>query len=731
MQLKSLIKKSFVVLLFTNLGGWSLAQSPDPAAIATILRQQSAGKVHPRFLLTKSTSDSLKNKVNGGSAVETEWFSAVKQDADAVVAALQGVATLKNGLTTQAFIDSWKNAKPRSRNGAWSADFSFNGGDPLGLAGGIRESVFKLAFASRMEQNVSQRLAYGLAVSKLMVRANLTDTLGEKNWSEGHLLALPEYAFAHAIAYDWCYDQLTDTDRAYILNKMHDKGLVDYRGRYGSFPTKPFADWVDSGSNWNHWQNAGAIALITTTDRFDDSTSTMLGQSLKSIRYGIDRFTLDDGGWWEGSDYWNVATLNLAYYAAGLESATNTTYPSLYDDAALKRSSRYPALLTGPGGIFSNGHATQKEAKSPQLLWYSKKYLDNDLNYWVQQTMKSGEIFNKHVEALLWYSPVEKPSGYFFGNFYAVRLGRLAVIQNETKKVFFAAKGGLTGESISHSQLDHGDFVFDSEGTRFVTDLQRDSYSVLEAQPGKYTAYRERAEGHNTLVINPQAMTPGNTDALRYCDQRKESATGIISPLFNTLPSNNKYVVFGLSPAYSHIGASMVKRGFKLYNDDKSLLMVDYVERGSDWTGNSTICWQIHTYANVTISADGKMAYLTKTKGAETKKIRVSLRQVGTPPKYLASAGFSTESAKPYAASPAIKFLDDNGNFKWSLPYESGPNNTKIYPKKLKLQVDMGTNPSPMGFNIIVTFDPVVKESDGVVPLPSLSPLDNLKSVGN
>ena len=75
--------------------------------------------------------------------------------------------------------------------------------------------------------------------------------------------------------------------------------------------------------------------------------------------------------------------------------------------------------------------------------------------------------------------------------------------------LFVGFKAG--DNKANHSHLDLGSFVFDAAGVRWAMDLGADDYNLpgyFSSLPGysagpRWKYYRLRAEGHNTLVINP------------------------------------------------------------------------------------------------------------------------------------------------------------------------------------------------------------------------------------
>ena len=75
---------------------------------------------------------------------------------------------------------------------------------------------------------------------------------------------------------------------------------------------------------------------------------------------------------------------------------------------------------------------------------------------------------------------------------------------NDPQAVFVGVQA--RSHAFNHEHLDIGSFVLDALGQRWAVDLGADDYNL----PGyfgsqRYDYYRLRAEGHNTLVIDPAA----------------------------------------------------------------------------------------------------------------------------------------------------------------------------------------------------------------------------------
>ena len=67
--------------------------------------------------------------------------------------------------------------------------------------------------------------------------------------------------------------------------------------------------------------------------------------------------------------------------------------------------------------------------------------------------------------------------------------------------------------AASHQHFDGGDFDFQALGQEWAVDLgmETNTYDLLDQDRSttRWTYYRTRAEGHNTLAVDPFDPTPG------------------------------------------------------------------------------------------------------------------------------------------------------------------------------------------------------------------------------
>ncbi|MBP0973804.1 MAG: heparinase II/III family protein, partial [Oscillospiraceae bacterium] len=140
-----------------------------------------------------------------------------------------------------------------------------------------------------------------------------------------------------------------------------------------------------------------------------------------------------------------------------------------------------------------------------------------------------------------------------------------------------------------HGHYDLGTFYLESNGARFFTDLGNESYELKDR---KY-AYRIRAEGHNTLVINPS----------QELDQ-KEGAECLITSFSG---GNEAFAVTDLTDAYAPSGAESVVRGLKMIKDRECVIVQDEISLSDP----GEIYWFAHTKGQIAVSNDGRSAVVT------------------------------------------------------------------------------------------------------------------------
>jgi hypothetical protein len=419
---------------------------------------------------------------------------------------------------------------------------------------------------------------------------------------------------AFAIGYDWLYDVWTPEQRAELQQAIVEKGLKAALPLY-----RAHSGWTRARHNWNQVCNGGigmgALALADVEPQLAGET---LHDALESIQLAMAEFA-PDGAWKEGPGYWNYATSYNVVFLAGLETALGTDF-GLSQIGAFKQTGLFPIYLTGPlGRTFNYADGGDETIFAPQMFWLARKFNQPVLAWHERLTTKPTAL------DLLWHDPAgtnPKAAGLPLDRYF--RGAEVAVLRSDWENPQAVYVGFKAGDNkANHSHLDLGSFVFDAAGVRWAMDLGADDYNLPDYfGRQRWNYYRLRAEGQNTLVIDP-------TEAP---DQDPSAKTRITR--FESTPKR-AFAIADLTAAYEK-NASRVWRGIALLDREK-LLVQDEIQAGKP----IELWWFMHTPASVRIEDDGHTATL--------EQVGTQLRAEILSP---ANAKFELRDAQPLPTSP-------------------------------------------------------------------------------
>ena len=497
-----------------------------------------------------------------------------------------------------------------------------------------------------------------------------------------------------SVCYDWMYDKFTAAERKQIADRVYTLAI------------KPTIDTCTARNYWTQWYGnwafvciggVGSAALAFAPEHYKAEAETLLAKGWPVLQSSMQHFRAENGGWHEGPGYLGYGGLYLIRLMANLQNAVGTDF-ALSLEPGFQQVPTYlvgmSTTVTGSGnnGTYPFGNGDWSQNGDPWFTWLAARFNRGDVAKVVRDrvdsttttTVVTGGVTSGNQTvfsfrtpwSLLWYdrrgdaatgavvSPgaaVARTDASFYGD-PALRqwgtTGQTAWSEHvnvwrdswTTTSSAVMFKGGYKGVD-GHENLDGGSFLFDALGQRWATDLGRDSYSIAQVGGTNYGAYRKRAEGQNTLVINPAAndylsSSDANERALN-ADQVYKDATGkpAYAPVVKSLATDLQSVgVVELTNLYSKMRVSSVQRGFLFDRTDGSLLVQDEVTAASA----PQINWFMHlpvAYANrasqIAISGDGTTA--TVTIGSNRLQLRIL---AGT------NATFTVMEALPLSTSP-------------------------------------------------------------------------------
>lgn len=528
------------------------------------------------------------------NATGSVWFDDVKlaksgyltgtvsQEHPRLLAKADDFAGIKQHIQTDSQIASWYQGVKAAADKTLADPVSKYVKSPVGSILEVSSQVVSRMYKLGMVYRIDGNPVYAERAWK-----ELEAVAAFPDWNPATFLDTAEMTHGVAIGYDWFYDYWSADRKKMILDAIAAKGLNPGLNEYKT------SWWPSSDNNWNLVCNAGltAGALVVMDDpAYRLLAEDILRNGLESIPVGMKPFA-PDGGWFEGYGYWNYGTQYLTLYLAELNSAMGTDF-GLSNLPGISETGYYPIYMEGPEQVFNYGEAYPGVNPSPQLFWMAQHYNQPELQ-WSRSSMAESP------QSLLWYRPTSYPGPRAGGlpldrYFMNVDVATMRSAWEDKNAVFAGIKGAVV--PVSHKQMDAGEFVLDALGVRWATLLGPDDYSL----PGYFdsrhwTYYRNRAEGSNTLVINPG---PG-------LDQDVNKAAKITE--FHS-DFDSAYAITDLQPVY---GSKVTKaeRGIKLFDQRRQVLIQDEVETASP----SDIWWFMHTVTDVDeISPDGKTAVLSQ-----------------------------------------------------------------------------------------------------------------------
>ncbi len=430
--------------------------------------------------------------------------------------------------------------------------------------------------------------AYEMTGEEAYARKAITCALtmaGWSNWQSDRFFLQTSFAMLTcSYVYDLFYDLLSEEQRHCLAENLVEKGLKPAREHlYGMGPS----NWPLRSTNWNVVCNAGSIvaAIALCEDYACDLCYDVIEKGLVSLEYAMLEFG-PDGGWYEGVGY-SGYTVN--YHVLTLQ-ALDTMFGSdfgLANTPGFLKNAYFPFYMTASEDKF-NLHDDIRGGKliSTASMWTAHYQKDAALqNMRLKQIAKWNDGKATFLD-LLWYTPqAEKVSEISLDSQY--HFAGIATSRSswEEDAVWLGVHAG--DNSVSHGQMDIGQFELEIHGIRFALDMGRDDYGLPDYfyfGSKRENYYVCRAEGHNVYVINPDEK-PG---------QYYYAASDV-----ETIEQTKNGVIYRINMAPAYIGQlKQARRGYMLKEGRKYFVLQDEIvprQKGDKYL------WFWHTQADIII----------------------------------------------------------------------------------------------------------------------------------
>lgn len=287
----------------------------------------------------------------------------------------------------------------------------------------------------------------------------------------------------------------------------------------------------------------------------------------------------------QGPGYWGYGTRYTCYAIASLITALGSDQ-GLGEFVGFHETADFNVYMQGTSWKdfnWADDKVYSHPTDSAVAFFLAKQY--NRPEAAVVQRQKL-QVINGSVHDVIDYTPIGTVADleklplyklYQYRNVFAVRGS-----WTESNAPFLGFKGGNV--SYHHSHMDLGSFVFELHGKRFAIDLGSDNYGLPEYFGKKrFTYYRLRNAGHNTLMFDDDNQGPKAAAAITHVSKSSEGGMAVVN----------------LTDAYAPSNLSSVLRTFEwtFRSDLTHLQMTDEIEYGESQA--KVITWAMHTQAGV------------------------------------------------------------------------------------------------------------------------------------
>lgn len=395
---------------------------------------------------------------------------------------------------------------------------------------------------------------------------------GYKNWNPSYFLDTAEMTLAVSIAYDWLYDELSQSKRDVLHRGIVRKGLCESPGRLRT------GAWTAASNSWAQVCHAGMLAgAAVVAEDEPEVAADVFCRAVDSLSRAMSAYA-PDGGFPENPGvYWPYATSFNLLAIDVLERMCGTDF-GLASLPGFRASADFKDSMTGPTGLMFNygdtGIMTDPRytlRRTPDVsVWMLARRFNrpdtlvlHELPLYRAYCAGRTPLDNaprrsfQRLLPLALFCVQPKPAGSADPNTPLCRFidGQVPITVQRTgwgsSDWFVGMKGGSPSALYGH--MDGGSFVLDAKGCRWASDLGGEDYYRLESaerdiwdmrqQSDRWRIFRLGAEGHGVLSINGE---PQRVDgAARVASFSAGFPSKVVMDLTTLYPSATRVVRTG------------------------------------------------------------------------------------------------------------------------------------------------------------------------------------------
>ncbi len=359
----------------------------------------------------------------------------------------------------------------------------------------------------------------------------------------------------------------------------------------------------------------------TGATTYREEITWLLGNIMQSIRIGV-RCYAPDGGYAESSGYWSYGTNNLFRFCMTLLSSTGTDY-SIMSAAGCDVTGYFPLYIESSDNVGWGYHDGSNGAIDSSLLAWVANFFDDKALYTLRYNQIAEGRKGYSLYDMIYYDADMLSADASLALDFIYYGIDTAVFRSSWEKgaIYTGLHGGYN--SVNHGDMDAGNFIYDAEGIRWITELGSDNYNLSGyfgggANGGKWKYYRKTSEGQNVIVITTQNPDTG-AEKIKFGQDPTATAP---TDAFHS-EENGGYAIMNMAAAYGD-GCALAQRGLLFTNSRTTMVIQDEIQ----FTESSSLWWFAHLAKNttVTIASSGRIAYIEATdKEGETHTLRARI----------------------------------------------------------------------------------------------------------
>jgi len=423
-----------------------------------------------------------------------------------------------------------------------------------------------------------------------------------KDWNPYHFLDVGTLAGALGLGYDWLYNWMDEGQRELIRTAIIEKGFYPYMDDLNDAPRSRSWNWRNgTGDNWCMIIAGECVAGLAICDELEgydlECAERAMQYSLIDMGHSL-RLFAPYGAYEEGPGYWSYGMNYCVQALQSLITATGKDY-GYVDAPGVNMTNRYLMTINGSVMQFTYHDSGVNSVNYPPQTMFLASYFNNygEGTLRMNQILKGGVASSSAlytVADMYLYDPAFATATLDRSelNTY-LPISELAVFRTgfESKDTYVGLHCDDPKGGDSHDHMDAGHFALQCRGQNFFFDLGADNYNISNY----HGCYRMRAEGHNTVVFNPDS----NWD-------QKYGGTASIVEFFSGAAGG--YAIGNLSDAYyESTGVTSFRRGLMLDASQEVVILQDEIrtEKSVD------MWWFAHTKARIDIDESKTRAVLT------------------------------------------------------------------------------------------------------------------------